>query len=132
MGQEVFDVAEVLAPRLKSLPGPRIDRFHGFVNELRGQPRRDDPGLSGEVRFTLFDRDEEIRARADPSATDYEIAGKAHSNTDVVGFKGVLERQPRLSRIKNVADFSIFVIDDDVPPGDATQDEPGADAAPRP
>ncbi len=39
--QEVFDVAEVLAPRLRSVPEPRIDRFFGYVDELRGQPSRE-------------------------------------------------------------------------------------------
>ena len=117
MRQEVFDVAEVLAPRLRSVPEPRIDRFFGFVDELRGQPSRDDPGPSGEVRFTLFDQGEEIRAKADLNAEDYALAGGAHLASDLVSFKGILERLPRLNRIKDVTDFEIFDFDDGIPPG---------------
>ena len=115
--QEVFDVAEVLAPRLRSVPEPRIDRFFGFVDELRGQPSRDDRVPSGEVRFTLFDQGEEIRAKADLNAEDYALAGRAHLAGEVVSFKGVLQRLPRLNRINEVTDFQIVDFDDGVPRG---------------
>jgi len=57
-GQEVFEIAEALAPRLRSVPQPRVDRFFGFVDELRGNPGLTEARPSGEVRFTLFDREE--------------------------------------------------------------------------
>ena len=114
--QVVFDVAEVLAPRLRSVPERQIDRFFGFVGELRGQPSRDDPRPSGEVRFTLFDQGEEIRAKADLNAKDYALAARAHLTNGVIIFKGVLERLPRLNRIKDVTDFEIVDFDDGIPP----------------
>ncbi len=103
--QEVFDVAEVLAPRLRSVPEPRVDRFVGFVDELRGQPSRDDPRPSGEVRFTLFDQGEEVRARADLNAEDYATAGRSHLDGRLVSFKGILQRLPRLNHVNEVTDF---------------------------
>jgi hypothetical protein len=117
--QEVFDIAEVLAPRLRSVPEPRVDRFFGFVDELRGQPSRDDPRPSGEVRFTLFDQGEEIRAKADLSPEDYAVASGAHLSNGFVSFKGIPERLPRLNRIKNVTDFAIVDLD-----GDGVSPEP--------
>src|SRR5208283_5297611 len=113
--QEVFDVAEVLAPKLRSVPEPRIDRFIGFVDELRGQPLPDIGLPSGEVRFTLFDQGEEIRAKADLDEMHYSVAGHAHLASRVVSFKGVLERLPRLNRIRHVTDFKIIEVDDGIP-----------------
>lgn len=117
LSQEAFDVAEVLAPKLRSLPEPRIDRFFGYVDELRGQPLPDIGLPSGEVRFTLFDQGEEIRAKADLDERDYAIAGHAHLASRVVSFKGVLERLPRVNRIRDVTDFQIIDFDDGIAPG---------------
>jgi hypothetical protein len=103
--QEVFEVAEALAPRLRSLPAPRVARFFGFVDELRGQPTPNDPRPSGEVRFTLFDQEEEIHAKADLKPEDYAVAGAAHLAGDLVSFRGILHRLPRLNRIDRVSDF---------------------------
>lgn len=110
--REVFEVAEALGPRLRSVPKPRIDRFFGFVDELRGQPTPHDPRPSGEVRFTLFDQDEDIRARADLTAEDYATAGAAHLAGELVSFRGILHRLPRLNRIERVTDFERIRRDD--------------------
>jgi len=122
--QEVFDVAEVLAPKLRSVPEPRTDRFIGFVDELRGQPLPDIGLPSGEVRFTLFDQGEEIRAKADLDEMHYSVAGHAHLASRVVSFKGVLERLPRLNRIRDVTDFKIIEVDDGIPPQAEEAEEP--------
>ena len=37
--QEIFEVAEALAPRLRSVPQPRVNRFYGFVGWIRRQSR---------------------------------------------------------------------------------------------
>jgi hypothetical protein len=116
--QEVFEIAEALAPRLRSVPEPRVDRFFGFVDELRGQPTPTEPRPSGEVRFTLFEPDEEIHARAELTVDEYAKAAAAHLATDVVSFKGVLHRLPRLNRISGVTDFELIRLDNDsVPAG---------------
>jgi hypothetical protein len=114
--QEAFDIAEVLAPKLRSVPELRIDRFFGYVDELRGQPLPDIGLPSGEVRFTLFDQGEEIRAKADLDEMQYSVAGHAHLASRVISFKGVLERLPRLNRIKDVTDFQIIEFDDGIHP----------------
>ena len=75
----MFEVAEALAPRLRSLPQPQIDRFFGYVDELRGNPGLNDPRPSGEVRFTLFEQEEEIHAKADLNADQYAEAIAAHA-----------------------------------------------------
>ncbi len=114
--QEAFEVAEALAPRLRSLPRPRIDRFFGYVDVLRGQPTPNNPQPSGEVRFTLYEQDEEIHAKADLTVQDYAIAGEAHLKTDLVSFKGILQRLPRLNRIDQVTDFKVIDLDEEVIP----------------
>jgi hypothetical protein len=125
--QEVFEAAEALAPRLRSLPQPRVDRFFGFVDELRGTPGPNEPRPSGEVRFTLFDQEEEIHAKADLNVTDYAEAIAAHAVTELVTFKGILHRLPRLNRIDNVTDFRRVRLDDNGWPinGPATNDPGG-------
>ena len=123
LGQEAFDVAEVLAPRLRSVPEPRIDRFLGFVDELRGQPLPDMGVPAGEVRLTLFDQGEEIRAKADLDEHYYFLAGEAHLHNRVVSFKGILERLPRLNRINDVTDFKIVEFHDDGIPLEAERTE---------
>ena len=122
--QEVFDVAEVLAPKLRSVPEPRIDRFIGFVDELRGQPLPEIGMPSGEVRFTLFDQGEEIRAKADLDEMHYSVAGHAHLASRVVSFKGVLDRLPRLNRIRDVTNFKIIEVDDGIPPEAEEAEQP--------
>jgi hypothetical protein len=123
----VFELAEALAPRLRSLPEPRVDRFFGFVDELRGNPGPNEPRPSGEVRFTLFDQEEEIHAKADLNVTDYAEAIAAHAVTELVTFKGILHRLPRLNRIDNVTDFRRVRLDDNGWPinGPATNDPGG-------
>lgn len=104
--QEVFDLAEKLAPQLRTRPGPRPARFIGFVDVLRGQPTRGDSRPSGEVDFTIFDDEQgEIHARGVLGHGDYAVAGAAHLASDVIAFKGILRRLPRVSRIDGITDF---------------------------
>src|SRR5262249_7167491 len=103
--QEVFEVAEALAPSLRSVPESRAAVFCGFVDELRGHPSANDLRPSGEVRLTLFDKGEELRARADLSADDYAVAGEAHLAYKLISLKGFLQRLPRLNRIEQVTAF---------------------------
>ena len=79
---------------------------------------------SGEVRFTLFDQGEEIRAKAVLDEMHYSYAGHAHLASRVVSFKGVLERLPRLNRIRDVTDFKIIEVDDGIPPEAEEAEQP--------
>jgi hypothetical protein len=117
--QEAFDLAEALAPRLRSLPRPRRSRFIGFVDALRGQPTPADSRPSGEVDFTLFDDEEgEIHTRGMLSADLYAIAGAAHLAADVVSFRGILRRLPRISRIDAIEDFERLNLDEEEIPAE--------------
>jgi len=114
--QETFEAAEILATRLRTSPEPRPDRFIGFVDALRGQPTRQDPRPSGEVDFTVFDDEHgETHARGLLNATEYALAAQAHLHSDVVAFKGVLRRLPRLSRIDAISSFEIVSFENEVP-----------------
>jgi hypothetical protein len=110
--QEAFEIAEALAWRLRSSPQPRLDRFFGFVDELRGSPGATEPRPSGEVRLTLIYQEEEIHAKADLDVESYAEAIAAHASSQPVSFKGILHRHPRLSRIENIADFRRLRLDD--------------------
>ena len=100
LAQEVFELAEFLAPQLRTSPQPIPDRWIGYVDVLRGQPTQGDPRPSGEVDFRLFDEEQgEISARGVLNPDDYAIAGAAHLATEIVAFKGILRRLPRISRV---------------------------------
>jgi len=112
--QEVFEVAEGLAPRLRTAPEPRPSRFIGFVDVLSGQPSRNDPRPSGEVDFTLFDDEQgEIHARGVLNAADYATAAAAHLASDVVAFKANLRSLARISRVDNITDFERIEFESD-------------------
>jgi hypothetical protein len=131
--QEVFEVAELVAPRLRTLPQPRPARFVGFVDALRGQPTRQDPRPSGEVDFTLFDDEQgEISARGLLPPKDYAIAGEAHLSSNLVAFKGTLRRLPRISRIDGIADFEMVDFHDEVPEPPAPANQPAGSSQPPP
>jgi len=106
LSQIVFDVAEAIAPRLRTTPTPKPSRWFGFVDALRGQPSPDEPRPSGEVDFTLFDDQEgEVRARGILNAEEYATAAAAHLASDLVAFRATLRRLPRTSRVDGIADF---------------------------
>lgn len=116
LAQVVFEVAEALAPRLRTAPTPRPSRFLGFVDVLSGQPSRDDLRPSGEVDFTLFDDEQgEVRARGVLNADDYATAAAAHLVSGVVAFKATLRRLPRISRLDNITDFERVEFGDEEP-----------------
>lgn len=121
--QEAFAVAEALAPRLRAVPRPVTSRFYGFVEALMGQPTAGDPRPSGETRFRLFDQDEEFVARADLNADDHAVAVEAYRVGDLVSFRGILHRLPRLNCIENVTQFEQIHLDEEGLPEDASAQE---------
>lgn len=116
MRQEAFAVAEELAVRLRTVPGPTRSRVYGFVEALMGHPTRNDPRPSGEARFRLFEEGEELPTRAELSPADYAVAGAAHLAGDPVSFRGILHRLPRLSRVEQVAGFRRLRLEEDGAP----------------
>ncbi len=111
MRQETFNVAAALGPQLRSLPTPRVDRFFGYVDVLKATST--DPRPSGEARFVLFDKEEEINAWAPLNPEDFQKAGQALLTTDLITFTGILERLARGNRIKDLADFEALEFDQD-------------------
>jgi hypothetical protein len=106
--QQVFELAEAVAPRLRTIPQPRLSEFIGYVDALRGQSIHQDPRPSGEVDFTIFDFEEgEIHARGTLNANDYAKAGKAHLESELVSFRGILRRLPQMSRVEQITEFEI-------------------------
>ncbi len=131
MGQRTFEVAEVLAPRLRTVPNPRVAWVCGFVDALRGQPTRDDSRPSGEVDFTIFDEEEgEIHVRGILTADQYALAAKAHLSSEIVAFKSVLRRLPRVSRVEGISYFEIVEFDDEVPEPSPTHNSSGTNPVP--
>ena len=116
LSQEAFEVAEALAPRMRSQPQPRPARLIGFVDALRGQPSPADPRPSGEVDFTLFDDEQgEIYARGVLNTEDYATALAAHAVSDPVSFKAILRRLPRVSRLDTISDFKRLQFEEEQP-----------------
>ncbi len=106
--QELFGVAEELAPRLRSVPQPKSGWFFGYVKELCGQSTVEESRPAGEVRFILFDQEQESQARADLSVNDHAKAVDAYRLSKPVQFKGILHRLPRMNRIEVVEQFDIL------------------------
>ena len=88
-----------------------LDRFFGYVDVLKATST--DPRPSGEVRFVLFDKEEEINAWAPLNPEDFQKAGQAPLTTDLITFTGILERLARGNRIKDLADFEALEFDQD-------------------
>lgn len=127
LSQETFEIAEVVASQLRTLPNPRVAQFLGTVDALRGQPTQTDSRPSGEVDFTIFDYCEEIHARGLLTADQYALAGKAHLAFDFVGFKGVLRPSPRVCRVEEITNFEIVKFDGDLPEPPPAQNATGDD-----
>jgi hypothetical protein len=108
--QDVFDLAERLAPKLRSTPEPETITFFGFVDSLHGSPVPPDRRPSGEVRVTLMEQDEEIHARLELNVEDYAKAGRAHLDRKPIMLSGNLHRLPRLNRVENVTEFDFVPI----------------------
>jgi hypothetical protein len=102
--EEVFTIAESLAPRLRTAPQPEPAVFLGYVDVLRGLPGEDDRPR-GEVMVTLFQEDELVRAWLNLSAEDYEAANQAHMTNTPVTFLGILYRGSRVGRVERVSRF---------------------------
>ena len=103
--QECFEAAEYLASKLRAAPKPALETFVGFVEVLHSQAGPDGT-MAGEVVFSItLDGGELIRARADLSATDYQVAGDAHLKHEPVYFRGYLIRAPRNNRVERMTDF---------------------------
>ena len=108
IGQECFEVAEHVASRLRSVSEAKPEAFVGFVSLLRGQP--DEQGTtSGEVVLSLLmEGDQVVRARAELSADEYQIAGTAHLKNLPVYCRGCLIRSSRSNRLTDVADLKLI------------------------
>ena len=56
-------------------------------------------------------------AKAELGEEDYAVAGEAHLAYQLVRFKGILQRLPRLNRIDHVTDFEPLPLKTDGTPG---------------
>jgi hypothetical protein len=112
--QEVFAVAEYVAPRLRSTPQPIPDWFFGRVDVLKGQPGPDGRP-SGPVQVTIFHEEELLRASLELSADEHAVAIRAYETNAPVTFRGVLYRAPRLSRITEISNFQLLDMQKPVP-----------------
>lgn len=104
--QETFEVLESVAPLLRARPEPKSDVYYGFVEELKN-------AQTFEVRLTLFLDGEQVRATAELTADEYQIAFRAHFDNELVCMRGELERLPRLNRLNSVENFHLLEIDDE-------------------
>lgn len=93
------------ASRLRPSREAKVDRFVGVITELRGTPDGLG-GVEGEITLRLFHDDDTaplLAARANLTASQYEVAIEAHRKNQVVEIAGRLARRPRLSRLDDVS-----------------------------
>jgi hypothetical protein len=99
----IRSVAMSLRPRMES----RASRFIGQVVSLHGGPGADDL-VGGDIVLAFIDESAErlIKARVGLPPADYKRAAQAHVEGHYVAVSGLLERAPRVSRIKDPTDFT--------------------------
>ncbi|HEX5244271.1 MAG TPA: hypothetical protein VFW23_13495 [Tepidisphaeraceae bacterium] len=93
-----FTAVEDVYRQLRPAEGPQDKPWIAFVEELRGT-QGEDGTREGEVVFTLFDDEELVRARANLTREQYQIAYQAHNPTRPLLVAGQLHRGPRISRL---------------------------------
>lgn len=99
-----FPRIDWLYRRLRPIPTPHAAPVVGQVDELRGVIGSDGR-RQGEIRLSVLCEDELVKAKADLSADQYQIASDAHMNGDTVVVAGILERRPRLSLLRDIGRF---------------------------
>jgi hypothetical protein len=103
---ESFNVAESLSLSLKAQQAPEVALFVGYVDVLRGAVGPDGK-ISGEVRMSLLNQDESLRARADLAPDHYRLAGAAHLAHKPIVIRAELHRMTRVNRLDNVELFQL-------------------------
>lgn len=107
--QDHFTQIEAIYDELRPRKEPReTEQFVATVSTLNGTPGLDDR-ISGEVTLTLLRDDESIRARADLTADEYEVADKAHMSHRFVSFKARLVSTGRRTHmLESITGFSVL------------------------
>ncbi len=82
-------------------------QFIAHVDELRGI-LGEDGRRQGEVRLTLYQEDEVIKARVNLNADQYARAIQAHVAAHATLVRGVLNRGPRISTLSDVESFELL------------------------
>jgi hypothetical protein len=100
-GDHFSSISEI-SKQLRGSPISHAAPFVAIVDELRGAEQADDGRRCGEVRLTIYQEDEALRARANLNADQYAFAVEAHMRGSYVMVSGVLNRGPRLSYVADV------------------------------
>lgn len=102
---EIERVAKVLRPRASDSGEQQLI---GTVEQLSGAVGADGR-RAGEVLLTLLKDDEQLRARVNLDASQYEVALAAHERGDAyVVVRGILHRGARISRVERVRGLELF------------------------
>lgn len=104
---EHFPAIARIYKELRPEPASHAALFLGQVDELRGHigesARRE-----GEIRLSLLNEDEIVKARANLTAEQYALADQAHMQARKISVTGILDRGPRLSNLREVGEFRIL------------------------
>lgn len=105
-----FEPIEDIYRQLRPVEGPQSKPWVAFVDELKGH-ENGSGAREGEVVFTLFDEDQLVRAKANLTKEQYQIAYDAHNPARPIFVIGQLSRGPRVSRLTQISDMRALAAD---------------------
>jgi hypothetical protein len=105
-----FREIERVYKQLRGDVAPKAALFVGQVDELRGVVG-DDGKRQGEVRLTLLHESETVKARANLTPAQYELADEAHMHSRQVVINGILSRGFRISTVSDITEFNLFRVE---------------------
>jgi hypothetical protein len=99
-----FQAIEEVYRQLRPMEGSNPKRWIAFVDELRGA-ESDSGAREGEVILKILDDEELIRAKANLTREQYQIAYELHNPTRPLFIVGQLYRGPRMSRLTQIREM---------------------------
>ena len=104
---EYFPIIEDISKKLRPTTAPAGSLFVGYVDSLGGEPG-DDGQMRGEATISVIYEEQVQLARADLSASDWQIAYAALGAHGLVRFMGILHRGTRVHRITDISAFALL------------------------
>jgi hypothetical protein len=102
---EHYPALRSLAMSLRPVLESKVSLFMGRVVSLTGEPGADEV-VGGDIVLAFQDEADRLaKARIMLAPADYRVAGNAHLEGHYVSVRGLLERAPRVGRIKDPTDF---------------------------
>ena len=105
--QDEFDAVGEIYRQLRPDVNPEPELYYAWVDELKGN-ENDEGHREGDVIIRFFDGERTVKARAQLNADQYAEAVRAHTPSRPIWIRGRLHYKPRVSRLEQVDQVSVF------------------------